>query len=190
MYTIKIPMEETRYKHICVIPALYEMMHNWVVENDWKAAYSKVDKEGDIETMFYVNEYGKLWNYNIWWRLLKEINSQIRYKMNVDFIGIAVSKVEVVWKGKKYKAYNGEFTFHISGIVEIDYKNQWEKSKIMKPFTNYLLQYLMKKNMEDYRDELWKEMRDLQAFIKSFFGLYQYVNATEIMDPFRGYGFT
>ena len=189
MYVISIPNEEIRHKYICVIDALYETMHAWIVEHGWEALYG-AGQEGDIETMFYLNEENHpLYNYNVWWRLKKDINSQVRYIMNIDMIGIAIKKVEVVWKGKKYSAQNGEFTFHINGRVEIDYKNKWEKSRLMKTFMGYITRRLMKNDYENYKEDLRKEIERFKAFMKTFFGLYQNIVAPENLDPLLGYGF-
>ncbi len=189
--TYKIPVKKMKitFKHTCVITALYDLMHYWVVENDWSPRYGRT--EGSIETMFYANRLSpKMRHYNIWWRLQKNINHHVRFVMNIDFIGLGVSEVEVVWQGKKYKASKGEFTFTLSGAVEIDPNGEWKKSKIVSKFSDYLVKTLLRRNMVDYKDELRREMMEFQAFIKNFFGQYQNIQASQNMDQLRGYGFS
>ncbi len=188
-YKIKLKKMTVTFKDVCVITALYDLMHFWVVEHDWQPRFGH--QEGSIETMFYVNRANpKIMNYNIWWRLQKKINAQIRFVMNIDFIGLGISQVEVVWQGKKYKAYKGEFTFNLNGAVEIDPEGKWKKSRIVSKFSDYLIKKLLRQNMIDYRNELIREMTEFQGFIKSFFGQYQNMQVSETMEPKRGFGFS
>ncbi len=188
-YKLSIKSTTVTFKHICVMPALYDLMHFWIVENDWTPLYGGT--EGSLETMFYTNRTNPTrWNYNIWWRVQKEINKYVRYVMNIDFIGLGVSQVEAVWKGKKYKAYKGEFTFNLSAWVEVDPNGEWKESKIVTTFSNYLVKTLLRKNMLDYRDDLRRQLLEFQGFIKNFFGQYQNIQASESMEPKRGFGFS
>ncbi len=188
-YKISVKKMKVTFKHTCVIKALYDLMHFWVVEHDWTPLFGKTD--GSLETMFYVNKVTPtLKNYNIWWRIQKKINNHVRFVMNIDFIGLGISSVEVVWQGKKYKASKGEFTFTLSGAVEIDPTGEWKNSKIVSQFSDYLVKNLLRQNMLDYRDELRREMMEFQAFIKNFFGQYQNIQASQNMDQLRGYGFS
>ena len=188
-YKISVKSTAVTFKHICVMPALYDLMHFWIVENDWKPLYGGT--EGSIENMFYANRANpKLWNYNIWWRVQKKINRYVRYVMNIDFIGLGVSQIEAVWKGKKYKAYKGEFTFNLSAWVEVDPRGEWKESKIVTTFSDYLVKTLLRKNMLDYKDDLRRQLLEFQAFIKNFFGQYQNIQASESMEPTRGFGFS
>ena len=123
MYVIKLDQIETRYKYIAVIKPLYEILHDWFMEHNYKGRFG-----GDkyMETLYYLDESQSGYNYWIWWRLFKTINSQIRFFVSFDMLALAVHDVQVIWQGKKYKAQKAEFTFFINAQVQVDYNNQWD----------------------------------------------------------------
>jgi hypothetical protein len=186
VYTIKLDQVEFRYKHVAPIKPLYETLKDWFMEHDYKDPYGG---ESYLETLYYVDESQYGHNYWIWWRAFKNINSQIRFALNFDMLGLAVEDVQVVWQGKKYKAQNGEFTFYINARVEVDYKNQWEKTPIIKPFIEIMLKRVLKKDLEAYKRILERDMRELHAFIRTYYMAPQFIKEKESYHPLRGYGY-
>ncbi len=186
MYVIKLDQIETRYKYIAVIKPLYEILHDWFMEHNYKGRFG-----GDkyMETLYYLDESQSGYNYWIWWRLFKTINSQIRFFVSFDMLALAVQDVQVIWQGKKYKAQKAEFTFFINAQVQVDYNNQWEKYSVIKPFINVMLKRILKQNLEAYKRILERDMKEVQAVIKNYFGIYQYYEEREAYHPFRGYGY-
>jgi len=181
---VEIPTIESRYKATAVYKPLYEMLHDWFMENSYQ---DKFGGDKYMETLYSIEENPAgdvLW---IWWRLTKEISRQIRYVMNFDYLGVGVNDVEVVIDGKKVKAQKGELTIYINPRVEVDYKNEWEKSFIMRIFGLYLRRRALKKNLEMHKRLLYEEAYKLQGLIKRYFDMYQFIPEKESFHIKKGF---
>ncbi|MCX6709732.1 MAG: hypothetical protein NTV63_02125 [Candidatus Woesearchaeota archaeon] len=181
---IELPQIEARHKATAVYKPLYEMLHDWFMEYGYSG---KGGEDKYMETLYSVEENPGGDTIHIWWRLSKNINKQIRYVFNFDYLGVAVNDIEVQFENKKIKAQKGELTMYINARIELDYENKWDKSPLMRFFQLYLRTRALKANLEMHKRLLQEEAYKLDALIKRYFDMYQFTPEKKTFVPKFGY---
>ncbi|MEM0230999.1 MAG: hypothetical protein QXW00_02840 [Candidatus Woesearchaeota archaeon] len=183
---IKLPEIAFRYKATAAYKPLYEMLHDWFIENGYQDLTD--NKDSFMEPFYSHEESGSTYVMNIWWRFKKpSSNSRITYKINMEYLGVAVSDVEVQFKDKKIKAQKGELNIFINGTVELDYGKEWDKSWFMKLFLEFFKRRVWIKEMEMHKKILLDEVNKLYSIIKMYFELYQYTPEKQLFHEPKGY---
>lgn len=176
----------------------YKRLHDWFRYYDWVA--NTATKEGNAERseiLYRQNDLGNgLSEHHIWWRLKKSPpeGDDFLYEINVNIQTIAISKKEIVFKGKKIKADSGEISVDVACklifLPEKDTKN--EKSSWSKPMWKNMLK-LYKRLKKDQIEMAWKKMYTeiykLKAHIKRYLNLRQFAQLpeTELFHPSKEY---
>ena len=152
---------------------IYRDLHTWLVDNEYYDAES--GKGGNFETLYYeIKKPNGLMFHHIWWRVLKKPRKHngkyFRYFIKMNYQTIAVSKVETMIEGKKFKTYKGEIIIKLKAYVQVDPNNEWNKHPIIKHFQKYMIERWLRQDIEFHKKELYSDLVELQRNIKEFMG--------------------
>jgi hypothetical protein len=177
------------YKGVFHFKNLYKFLKEWLDAYNFKS-----DSGGATWEAFYWERRSATGHtdYNIWWRLKKHPDEQpsswIEYKLNIDFIGIAIEKTDTMLNGKKTGAYKGELNINITPVILIDKQKLWDDSTILGKFTKSFLKRTYKKEIKYHKDQLDDVIFQLQEAVKHFLGLSTFGNYGEGFHPTKGLG--
>lgn len=174
---------------------LYRATYEWVQEHAWLS----YEKDNKFETLYAeerTQNAKKLW---IWWRLQKgsltpwKENTYFHYFMNVNFLLLAMTDVEVVKEGRKIKCQKAEIDIQIKPWIDLDYQDRWAKHPILKHFNNVFVQRIWKRDIEEREKRLLNEAYRLQGMLKKMFELPTLEAPGEEREPYapaRGFSST
>ena len=171
---IKLPTLTFIYKDPFQLETLYSFLDEWVMENNYR------DKDnGDklIEVNYEEQRQENVNHYRIWWRTFKIPNGSkfIRYHLNIDFLGLAFKKVEIIHEGKKIKADHGELTLWVDFFVNVDWNDFFSQHPLLKHFESWYKTRWMKKELEGHKAEIKRDQIKLQGSIKQYFEMWHYL---------------
>jgi len=164
---------------------LYIELHYWLVE----FSYAKPKDPDFPETFFWEHRWQdgsrEFW---IWWRPKKVIegNKFWHRLINVDFHGVRMRTVEIMYKGKKLKADKGKFELLLQSNLEIDVEKQWGNS-IIAPFWELFWKRIWRKEIEMYRKEVMTDMKTIQDIGRRFYHLSGMSGEKVPFTPAKGY---
>lgn len=189
---IKLEKLKVTYKGVFNMKNLYKFLHDWLEEEGFKA--DGAPSGGDMWESFYWERRTAqgFTDYNIWWRMKKSPDYQssawIDYKLNLDFLGIAIGKTDVMHEGKKISAYNGELNMSIIPKVVVDENKLWNKDSLVGKFSKVFLNRTYKKEIKFHKDYMNDVAFRLQEAIKNFLGLSTFGDYGESFHPEKGFG--
>ncbi len=167
------------YSDLFDFKALYEMMHNILVDD---LGYEATNTDGSDAFEYYYWEKRKAGtaakDYSIWWRLVKKIGSanggNWRYILNVDFLGLHVDNTEIMHEGKKVKLQKGEINIFINGYAEMDFDDSWNKGSNLFFYRSLLKNYksrTMTKDVSYHKKQFEGDVKKFYGSIKTFLDL-------------------
>lgn len=165
---------------------LYIMLHEWCLEH----AYAKPGDVNFPETMFWEARSQNIGSeYWIWWRTTKQIegNQFWHRAINIDFHGVGMKNVEVMYKGKKIKADKGKYELLFQAKLVIDRDGMWAKHPLLKPFLEIFWKRLFNKEIEMYRKEVMNDLRTLQDICRQWFQIGALTFTKDQFMPEKGY---
>ena len=191
-----VPEFRVKYKDVFSLRNLYLMLHELLLEENWKGADGEMD-HSDIETLYSENVYQKgihhggkeLW---FWWRASKFIEGKysgyLKNFLDIDAHVVYLQNVEVVQQGKKMTAQNAEIEMFFRAKIESDYNNEWEKHWFLKYMKPIYEKRIIHAEIEKREKELWRDVYRVQAKIKQFLQLRTFV---PVPEPFfaRQFGY-
>ncbi len=146
-----------KFQGIIDLPELYRQMKLWLEDKGY--AKGETIEKSYVEKM---KPGGK--QIEIRWECGKNVSDYFKYKVNVLFILLGVSEVEVTQDGVKRKLYNGNFQVYIIGYVEEGSK-EWES---LGPFVRLYHNLIARRRIEDHKHELYNKIYSFQDFIRKF----------------------
>lgn len=146
-----------KFEGIIDMKELYRQMKLWLEDKGYA-------KEDTIEKSYVekVKPEGK--QIEILWEGGKTVSDYIKYKINVTFLFLNTSEVEVQRENIKIKLYKGSFQIFIVGIVEEGGK-EWES---LGPFRKLYHNLIAKRRTQDYLDGLYRSVYSFQDSIRKF----------------------
>ena len=138
---------------------LYRQMKIWLEDNGFAS-----EKNLEKKYVEMIKPNGK--DIFVLWEAGKDVSDYFSYKINVEFIWIATTDVEVQERGIKRKLTKG--TLEVRIIAYIDYGKKWETMGVLNKF---YYKNIAKSRLEDYRRELYNKIYKFQKMIKDFVGL-------------------
>jgi len=175
-----------KFKDIFDLKEFYSVLHDWLMEYEWESVDSNGNLEGFAseywETMYLESEDAsgvkdQWW----WWRLQKVPSKYYKYHLDIDIRNIAIATTEVVREGKKLKVNKGEIELKVWAIIEYDYKGEWSKNPILKPFREIFHRRIFFKDLYTARKlELYREAYILNSFIKRWFKINRFLPFEEV----------
>ncbi len=148
---------------------------------DMKELYQRLFRW--FETMgysFYEREYreiaeqGGSKHLEIRWIATKEIDNYMRFGIEMEFLILGLSKVEIERGGVKIGTNKGTFETRITCYLEKDYNGKWSSSPMMKTFRSIYERLMIRNRLDRYGDELLKDTGMLVDDIKAFMAMYKY----------------
>ena len=187
MSDVVIPEFRVKYRDVFSLRNLYIMLHEMLLEENWTGVDG--DKEHtDIETLYSENVYQKgihrggkeLW---FWWRAFKfpesKYSGYFRNRLDIDAHCVYLQNVEIVHQGKKMTAQNTEIEFFFRARIELDYKHEWDKNWFFKQVKPIYEKRIMHAEIEKREKELWRDVYRIQAKVKQFLQLRNWMNVPE-----------
>jgi hypothetical protein len=177
---------EVKSTNVFQAKQLYVVLHDWCIEN----GYSPPGDSNFPETMYWEarSQVGGS-EYWIWWRPTKTIenNKFWRRVINIDFHGVGMKSVEIMYKGKKVKADKGKFEILLQAKLEIDQDKQSEKHWLLKPFLEIFWKRLFRTEIEMYRKEVLGDMKTIQDICRQWFQIGSLTFEKDSFLPYKGY---
>lgn len=165
---IKCADYRVKFKEKFDVKALYYLMHEWLVQEEWASRNDKNFKEIFAGYSEAASNGGEAW----WsWRPEKIKNNYFKWQMSVNAHLILLKKVEIIKDGKKFKTDSGEVEILITANIETDYQDKWKNHPILKHFEKIYRDRIMGDNIEKQRKELKNETYRLQEAIKDYLQL-------------------
>jgi hypothetical protein len=165
---------EIEYEDVFHMKLLYKRLYEFLVDEGWKAADSD-GADTNFETLYWErsNSAGDAKDSHIWWRCFRipEGNPYYRYFLKVDIQTLQIRKVEVMHKGQKFATNKGDVIIRVAGYLQLDYKNEWQNSSLLKPFDNWFRERIYHKEVEDYKKDLYKAVYRVNTFVKQYLQL-------------------
>lgn len=159
-------------------PALYKVLHHFMVENYW------FDLEGgDYFETFYKEQHlpGGAINHDIRWRAVREPKSEfhrsikfIKYYLKLEMKTIVMKKTEVMIDGKKVKMNEGELTVRAKFYLHLDWAEKdsdWNKNSILKFFNRRFWNRMNKSVFSNAKRELVGASREIYHLIQTYTGI-------------------
>ena len=158
---------------------LIKNMNDWFKENYYTNVQEGTDfTENAQETLYthIIRSGGILLDSWVWWRLVRypfDVNPKTgyyRYRLNVDmhFLGDP-KEMEVVHKGKKVPVNKMEVEITINAAVEMDYRNEWKKDKLMGVIHDVFRKKMYWKQLTDVFNLMHDDVYRFHAMLKQFF---------------------
>ncbi len=177
-----------KYKELFHGKLFYKTLHEWLDEYEWVDNETGVAKYHEDIYIDRTDQYGlrEIW---IFWRV-KQIprylksNKYYEYKMAIDFHYVALKDVEIMHEGKKLKVNSGEVEMKVWLWIELDYKKMWQKSKVMRIFSQIFPRRIFKNELKAHERELYRQGHELQKAMKQFFRL-KHFDPTGDLEPFH-----
>ncbi len=163
------------YKGLFSLHYLYEMTHEWFVENSWATRL-----ESDFgENFFCQRDSGTA--SEIWarWQFSKPTTDKLFiYEFDYQLHVMGMSNKESVIKGKKLKLQYAELEIKFYPRIVIN--PLWEKAKFFKGIQKwYFLQKLIGRKIDPIRAKLYEESTRFQEAVKSYFDIKTFLDIPE-----------
>ncbi len=190
---IKRERVEVIYKGVFELKKYYQFLHDWLLEEGFEAA-DHPSAADQFESFYWERKQASgLVDYNIWWRIKKTPDEQptnwFVYYMNIDFLGLAIGKAEVMYEGKKVGAYKGELTTAMEPRIVLDPDHLWkDDARFLNKLAKTFQSRTYRKEIKYHKDQLDDLTFRLQEAIKDFLGLNTFGDYGDSFHPERGLG--
>ncbi|OYT40816.1 hypothetical protein B6U80_02380 [Candidatus Pacearchaeota archaeon ex4484_26] len=140
---------------------LYGFAYRWLTTEEYD-----VDEKEYTEK---VKPYGK--EIFIEWRARRRISDYFRFYIQVVFVVLGMTEVEVQKDGQKIKLNRGEIRIDVNVFLEKDYENRWETSPIAKFMRGIYDRYIIRGRILQYEIKIREEAMNFVDQIKAFLAL-------------------
>lgn len=137
---------------------VYNMLFNWIKdhgyalsENNYKEKLSSAGKE-----------------IIIGWEAKKKITDYFLYQIELDWHILTMKDAEVEIDGKKTKTNKGELEIVFKGTIIKDYEKKWEDKPFYKFLRGVYEEYIIRKTIDEYEDDLEEQTKELITDLKAF----------------------
>lgn len=174
------------YKDVFNLEYLYKNLLWWLQEEGYKEV-------GKWQEKLYLERVGPTGakEHWIWWRVKKKTGPYYEWFLNVDIHTLFLEKTEVMHEGKKVKSNKGEIEIFFNAKMVIDSKGEWKNHWLLKhDFIQKLWKLrMMKSEIEEQEDLLYKDVYRLQNMLKQYLGLKGFIHeyTGEPFTPVKGH---
>jgi len=137
---------------------VYIMLYNWLKDHGYKlseGSYKEKLSGGGKEII-------------ILWEATKKITDYFQYKITLDWHILGMKDAEVEIDGKKTKTNKGELEIVFKGIIIKDYEKRWEDKPIYKFMRGLYEEYVIRKSVDEYEDDIEDQTKELILDLKAF----------------------
>ena len=104
----------------------------------------------------------------ILWEAKKKITDYFLYKIELDWHILGMKDAEVEIDGKKTKTNKGELEITFKGSIVKDYEKRWEDKPIHKFLRGIYEEYIIRKTIDEYEDDLEDQTKEMITDLKAF----------------------
>ena len=186
MKKLSVANYEIINKQVFTVENLYKMVHDWLIENQF---FDKVTGDDKFETMYMENiAQDGTKEVNAWWRTEKSIasNKYYKYDLDIEYHVLLMKNVEVTYANQKFKTSHSEVSLKVHANLILDPHDKWT-SGFLKRFDNLFRNRIYKVNIEAHMRDLYRQAYDLQARLKQFLKLNQFMEVGAELYPKLGY---
>jgi hypothetical protein len=193
----EVPAFKIKYSDVFHLKNLYVMMHEYLCEEAWTGSGGTKEQpnstHSDIEKLYMERYHQKalhrggteLW---IWWRLQKnpwlKNNDYYQYRMEIDFHGMYMEKIEIMHQGKKIKVDKGEMEIEFRPkIVRMPLAAKWKSHWFLKHFRDIYEKRIIHQDLDKLEKDLWREAYRLQGVVKAYLNLRNFIPVPEPFHP-------
>ena len=124
----------------------------------------------------------------VWWRLKKSpfLKNQgyYEYRLDIDFHGMYLKKIEIMHQGKKLQVDKGELEIEFRPkIIRTATGKKWRNHWLLKRFRDLFEKRIMSEDFDKLEKELWREAYRLQAVVKAYLNLRNFIPVPEPFHP-------
>ena len=178
---------ELEYNSMYHLKNFYRLAHDWLGDEYYEDADGYGDK---CETCYWDRTLpdGSKENW-IWWRTIKvpHDNQYYRFFLRIDMQVLGAKTVEVMHQGHKFKMNKANIKFVIEGWLQLDYLNKWQEHFILKHFDRIFRKRWFKKQIEDYKWELYKDVYRFERQMKDYLELHSPYPRPKLFKPNKGF---
>jgi len=154
----KIIENKIKRKGLFDFKELYRFCYTWLADEGYfveERKYTEKVKGNEKEI-------------EIEWIAKKKISDYFRFTLKFNWRIIGMMPVEVEKNGKRIKMDQGDVEIKVSGILEKDYENRWEKTPFLKFLRGVYDKYIIRSRIEQYEDKIFGEVDEFVAQTKAF----------------------
>jgi len=105
------------------------------------------------------------------WVAINDVSNYVKAVIEVTFFVLGLESVEIDKEGKKIKTKKGDIELRITGYLVLNADDKWnDNSFVNKVYKKFIL----KKNIDGYKIDLYDDLYDLHDEIKSYLNLQQF----------------
>lgn len=156
---------KVRQQAIFDMADLYKIMFRWFSQHNY-----------DFQERQYMQRQSPdgSRHLEIGWQAARKISDYIKFRIDIRFLIIGLSSVEVDINSMKKKTHKGDVEMRFDAYLELDYEGKWEGNPMTKVVREFYNRWVIKARIEDYEAELHEELYELIGEIKSFLNLYKF----------------
>ncbi|MBU1203622.1 MAG: hypothetical protein KKG60_00960 [Nanoarchaeota archaeon] len=149
-----------KWKGMLDLDLLYKEIKRWLEDKGFF-------KEQTSEKKYTERKYpGGIKNVYINWKNENKVSDYFRYHIDVDFLLLGISDVELqLPDGNKKKVQKGDFEIKIMAYVQTG-SEEWDKMKALEKMYYNLI---IRRRLEAYQRDLYDKTYKFQVMIKDFF---------------------
>lgn len=154
---------KVKQKTIFDMAELYKMMYRWF------ELYGYIHQEVEYRDSDEPN--GK--HLEIRWYQEKKIDDYFKFVIEISFLVLGLSKVEVEKNGVKSSTNKGEVEMRFDAYLLKDYDDKWNNS-MMKFFRDLYDKFIIKKRIETFEGLLHTELYKLIDEVKAYLDMHRF----------------
>ena len=107
------------------------------------------------------------------WYAEKKVDDYVKLVIEVDFLVLGLTDVEIEKNGAKTKTNKGTIEMRFSGYLLKDYEDSWSKSAFSTFIRGIYDKYIIRGRLEGYEGLIYDEAHKLIAEAKAFLALHR-----------------
>jgi hypothetical protein len=157
----KLTSEKVKFSGLFDFKDTYQFVYAWLTEEGYSVEEQKYQEsvKGDSKDV------------EIAWDCKKKISDYFRANLKVSWRVLGLKKVEAEKNGKRIKIDDGSFEIKISGTLERDYQNKWDKSQGLRFLRGVYDKYIIEGSLKQYRGKVVGDVDDLIEEVKAFLAI-------------------
>ncbi len=137
---------------------VYAMLYGWLKDKGYKLT----------EKTYKEKLAGNGKEIIIDWEASKKVTDYFKYTIALNWHILGMKDAEVEIEGKKVKTNKGELEIVFKGILTKDYEKRWEDKPIHKFMRGLYEEYIIRKTVSEYGDDLEDDTKDIISDLKAF----------------------
>ena len=147
------------------MPELYKLMYRWTKQHN----YSEFIEDEYVEKIS-----GDAKNLEIAWTCIRKINDYVKAYIEIRFLVLGLSDIEVNIDNIKRKTNKGSIEMRFTAYLKTDYEDTWAAKPLTKFFRGLYDKYINKDFITEYKKDVEAELLEFMSEVKSFLNLYKF----------------